>query len=254
MIHDKLIVSPVGGFGNHLRWLLLLDETYNFNTIKNVFSIQIIENYNIFRGSDWPNIEDFSFDNLEDNIKKEIKNNFYMDELIVNDLLSKIINLEDKIKFIKSKVYPSSRTWHNWLHTEWRYRPVLDNIIKFNHSFDNNTFNLAICMTTTPELAYKSYLKFNSNLNNLLVSEFKDYVKKYNEKILPNTQSKNVLLLNSDLLFNEILDKNLYYSAISHFGLDDHYESANYILKIWFNLHKKAEKEIINDLKMIYEL
>jgi len=182
------IVSPIGGFGNHLRWLALLDSKFTSNSPS------------------------------------------------------------EQVDYILSTIYFVDRTWHNWLIVEWNHRNSLNKKIYFSH---NNliTAENTIFLKADPELAYKSYLKFNSNLNNESKNQFLRYVNNFSNVI----GTSNNTVLDSTKLFTETLDRDLYTQLITAFDLDDNYESAQIIHSRWYQLHKQAEIDIINDLTEIYK-
>lgn len=193
------IIAPLGGFGNHVRWLILLDSSFTFN--------------------------------LQDNI-------------VLN-------NITQKIDFIKDFVYSADRTWHNWLQFEWRYREDLDTHIQFGHSLveighpDKQT----LILKTNPDLAYKSYLKFNSNLNNRPRSRFTDDVNQINNL---NVEGDNFLLLNSDMVYQPTLNRDLYTTLINFFELDDLYNEANFIHTLWYKGQQRSEYEFVKDITELY--
>ena len=51
MIAPLNIVAPIGAFGNHLRWLLLLDPSFKISVGPNEYY------YNEFAGPDWPDYQ-----------------------------------------------------------------------------------------------------------------------------------------------------------------------------------------------------
>ena len=106
MIDKKIIPAlsfPIGAFGNHLRWLILLDEQYQFD-------IKLVdpESRGLYRTPDYINTcESYSFRSIE-----------------------------SKLLFVNNYVYPENRTWHNWLVFEWKYRHLLQEIFPIEHAFD----------------------------------------------------------------------------------------------------------------------
>lgn len=188
-----------GGFGNHLRWLLLLDTPWSFNN-------QGVSN----------------------------------------------------VDFVKQYVYPNDRSWHNWLYHEWQLRDHTDNLVPLSHNireqFESRKNGLHISLVTDPDLAYKSYVKFNSNLNNHTVSAFKHNVDQFNrESERLSKENSNLLILDSSKLFTSVLDKDLYTAAANWFRFPVNYEKANDIHSVWYNLHKKAEQELVRDLQQLYK-
>jgi hypothetical protein len=246
----KFIASPVGGFGNHLRWLLLLDQQFTI-TIDN---FNLIEKYNALKGADWPDaVNTIANKDVSDAIKAEIKAKFG-DFLTFGAHRSTYSTETDKVDFIRYYVYNDNRSWHNWLAQEQTFRQQLDQHIVFDHHYQNaNADSLHIVTTINPNIAYKSYLKFNSNLNNLTKQEFLTQIADWNIAISDiANRNKNVLQLDGNLLYDNVLNKELYTTAIEWFNLTDHYELANKLHNVWFELHKKAEREIVQELNALY--
>ena len=53
------ICAPIGGFGNHVRWIVLLDHQFNF-LIKN-----LQDNYLVAAGESWPCYDDYVNNNFK---------------------------------------------------------------------------------------------------------------------------------------------------------------------------------------------
>jgi hypothetical protein len=214
---------PIGGFGNHVRWLMLLDDRYQFDIkLVDPQSEGVVEQ----RGH-VGNYKSYNF-----------------------------VSMDSKLEFIKTQVYPGHRTWHNWLLFEWKYRDQIQEILKIDHAYNFNRGPLdkELYLTITPELAVNCYLKFNTSLNNTSSGLMKKSIAKFNQIVRGYCLkfSENSLSLKVDALYNETLDQELYQQMINFFGLDYNYDQANQVHKLWYNLHKKAEREIIIDLQKIY--
>jgi len=196
------IVAPVGGYGNHARWLIALDPGFT---------------------------------------------------LRLNDCV--LTTTEDKINFIKQYIYFPGRTWHNWLEIEWRYRESMNSVIKFAHSHVEILGTApVVVLTAEPELAYRSYLKFNSNLNNRSRERFLRDVADDNQRNVQFAESvDHARVLQSDVLFQPTLDQMFYRDLISFFGLQDQYAQANHIHQLWYQGHRQAEQEFVRDIASIYK-
>jgi hypothetical protein len=207
------ICAPIGGFGNHTRWMLTLDT-----------KIQATIN-------DW-------------RINKSW--NYY--------------TIDDKLNVIMNNVYGPNRSWHNWLNTEWAYRNALNEILPYVHNIppvqrlnDRKILHSnAIMCTVSPELALRCYLKVNSSLNNVTIPSFIEAHKKDNRAIVEYAKLNNRLLLNADILYTEVLDRDFYASMIDYLGFDDNYESAAVIHARWYQLHQKAEQEFVDYVTNLY--
>lgn len=185
------IVSPIGGFGNHVRLLMLLD--------------------------------------------------------------TQIFKCRDQIDFIKNNIYHAKRTWHNWLIIEWRFREILNKYAFLTHNFDDIDNPLkTVILTIDPNLAYKSYLKFNNNLNNTTVEDFLKFAKLENEKHT-SLASEKIKVLSSDILFNETLDRTFYNELVEFLDSNNLYDQACEIHQLWYQAHKRAEREIVEHFTLFYK-
>lgn len=200
------ICAPIGSFGNHLRWLLLLS---------NKFTINIPHQQSI--------------------------------------------TIHQKMSWLFKYVYPDDRTWHNWLNYEWRFRKVIDtsDTIEFTHDnniLDTNENSSArfICTTISPDLAYRSYMKFNNNLNNSLIERFKVDTAKANHKIMHGIDDSRVLKIDSDMLWKPQLDRTLYMRVADWFDCDKQWLPAVQLHERWFSLQQKAEREFVRDVVNLY--
>ena len=190
-----VVYAPIGGYGNHIRWLLLLDERYTIS--------------------------------------------------IDNQTLSSAVG---KTEFIKQFVYPPERTFNNWLTFEFKYRVMLNIHLKFTHDMVD-MFNECkmLAIKCDPDLGYRSYIKFNTNLNGLSKFDFLKQIRKQNkmcdfaESYLPTVKS-----IDSTKLFQPVLDKELYNSMLEFLNINNHYKQAQEIHSLWYNLHLKAETEYLN--------
>lgn len=185
--------APIGGFGNHVRWLMLLDTSYD-------------------------------------------------------------IGYADKMDFICNTIYAKTRSWHNWLQVEWQYRADLNKIILFEHKYNPAGKLKTLLLTIDSSLAYRCYLKFNSNLNNSTVGQFKETIEATNQYNLQfeNTRS-DVKVMSSDVLYSANLDSGFYHSLVDWFGLEDNYSEASVIHRHWFEAHQRAEKEFVSDIATFYK-
>ena len=238
------VVAPIGAFGNHVRWFILLDQQFDLEFLVNE------ESYNNLKGSSWPDYDDYygqKFDGVEQWIQDEIKQkcNLAFD------------SLENKLTAFKEQIYPPIRTWHNWLWYEWYYRKSLDTLLDFKHSYEVivGKEKVVLCRIN-PELAWRSYVKFNSNLNVISKEMFMTMIAEltlHNEE-LAGQHPDNIMMLDTDILFNPILDRDWYKKLITWFGLNDNYETAQIMHGLWYEGHKRSEREIVRDLQKIYGL
>lgn len=226
------IVAPIGGFGNHVRWLALLDKKFKIEPWPYAWNQQTFDH---LKGPSWPKFA--SFDSMPAFVKQEC-----------NELSACIVfpeHVTDKVQFISNEVYSKSRSWHNWLKVEWTYRKLFDSVITFSHA--ELTTDRCLKVIVNPELAHKCYIKFNSNTNRVTKEEFINTIK------IENAAAKNYkYCIDSTALFSEVLDKRIYADICQCFDLDDNYEHACKIHSMWYNLHLKSEKEIVSYFTNLY--
>lgn len=239
------LLSPIGGFGNHVRWLMLLDPEFQFSVIGTQ------ESYNNLRGPDWPSYDNYKSDRWE-NTSLEIK-----EEIIGFFSRNVCVNIESKLKFIQDNIYHSGRSWSNWLSTEWGFREDLDNFIDLKHKLSDlqMTSLPTVILKINPDLAYRAYLKFNSNLNNSSPEKFKQntVLETVKKNLLITETNNNTLVLAADILYQPTLDYDFYKKLITWGQLADQYTEANFVHGLWYQAHNRSELEIVRDLSAIYK-
>ena len=233
------IIAPIGGFGNHIRWILLLDDQFRI-IVKSGNDI-----YVNLAGINWPDYDNFINERYS-NISKNI-----VDEIKLKCEINLFTSIE-KINFIKKLIYPMQRSYHNWLNWEWRYRVSFNNYIQLDHEYSDSQKKTLI-LTIDPMLAYKCYVKFNSNLNNMLKDQFIQGIELANQShSLLSKSNENIQLLDSTILYQPSLDYDWYQELISKLNLDNNYQSANIIHKLWYDGHKRSERDITHDMTMLF--
>jgi len=253
---NSVICAPTGGFANHIRWLMLIDKKYVFNY--NEPKIWNKKIYNQLKDKSWPPYEEYK--NLPHNIKTEcgtLLKEEMLGTLLKEEMLTvEINNVLTTTKFIMKNVYPYSRTWYNWLYKEWEYRDILNNLIFLTHDIKQtiSSKNKYIIGIIDPELAYKCYVKLNSNNNNQLKQELIDYINWHNSYALQHCDEKYGIVIDSGKLFTPTLSREIYHQCINFLHLDNNYDNANKIHQRWYTLHKNAEQKIISDLTQMYNI
>ena len=189
---NKRLIFPIGGGGNHLRWLMYFDK---------------------------------SFDTMH----------FSSDKSPTN-----------KLTFIETQVYPKERTWHNWIEFEWKYRKRYNFIlnIEVHHDFieyKENTKTIILSFNDYTECIKKFLVIGDRNMfpNNTL-SEIKEVYNRYSNDITSNTYSPLEKIITSDAIWEDVLDKKLYYDIINFLELEDHYEYAAKAHILWKNCQNQA--------------
>jgi hypothetical protein len=242
------IVFPPGAFGNHLRWILLLSPEYSFRVVPTR------EEYSRHAGSDWPTYENYlnnDFTNVQSDILHEIKG-------LNNDhkLLPpcKFNDNDSKLKFIENYIYCNERSWHNWLIKEWEFRQTFDPMIYIDHDLNlKDPDKRIIILTIDPMLALKSYLKFNSSLNNVSAEFFLKRIRNFNNRAVELSQQERFLILDTTVLFNQQLDRSFYNRAIKWSNQTDRYEIANVVHGLWYQCHIKSQCKFLEDIENFYK-
>ena len=159
--------------------------------------------------------------------------------------------LEEKLNFIKEKIYSEERTHHNWLKFEFNYRGVqYDSVIELQGHHgdptqdkqDSHTLFVKYKDCTNP---FEHYFCIHPSLNWKHPETFKKYFFTwFNEQV----DAKGVLpphkkVIFGDELWNKRLDKNLYYDIINFWNFEDHYEYAAEIHKLWHQCKKRSYKD-----------
>ena len=246
--HFFNLVAPIGGFGNHIRWLLMLDPAYSFIMLHDAG----IDRYQTLQGPDWPLYEQYTqsdWTGILPNIKQEILDSMEADGI-------ELKTLQQKINFILNNVYHADRTWNNWLWYEWQYRYALDKVIDFAHRLEllHCQDSQTLILSVDPELARFCYLKFNSNLNNLPPAEFINKWQSIHGEIMQKTTgNNNIKILTSDVIYQPELNRHFYSELIDFLGLTDLYSDANLIHQIWYQAHQQSQKQFVNDINEFYK-
>jgi hypothetical protein len=228
------ILAPSGAFGNHLRWLLSLDQQFTVNFGSSLAEVQQC-----------------------------------MNQLVnVSDLTLTTNSPEEKVRNIAALVYPEQRTWHNWLAFEWAFSDNLTKLIYFDHGNEDGwkkintptTNYRAVLCTIDPDLAYRCYVKWNSALNNTPIHSYKTRIAQnfnavsYTQKLCKMDNPAACYFVDTSILFQPTLDKSFYQSIISFCQLDDQYELASDVHKLWYDLQIAAEHDMIRDLTTTFNL
>ena len=172
-------------------------------------------------------------------------------------LLDKQFNVTERLgyngsieHFIANEVYNDNRKWHNWLIYEWTWRDKIHEFIFLDNQVCYQAHKFVI-LQIDPELAYKCYFKFNPALNHLTKKDFIQMVVSYDHEV--DAFPMDSLKLNAGVLYQETLDPDFYATLTKYLDLDDNYETAKDIHKLWYNLHKQAERDIITDIQTMYQ-
>ncbi len=193
------VCAPVGCYGNHLRWLILLSREF---------------------------VLDFGMSRQD---------------------------------FLRKQIYPDWKCGVGWLEREHMFRPKIEGFVKFNHNIEEMVVLdepiKIVVLTMRPKYAVKAYVKFNPCLNGHSVKSFMRHVQRDNVSNL-GYRNSNVQTIDLDarILYNETLDESFYSKVVDFIGVENRYEIASNIHRMWYNLHVKAEKELLTGLVNINKI
>jgi len=207
------VFAPIGGFGNHVRWLALLDPCFQFDLTPLA----------------------------EPRFKK------------IPDLSRRInfLDTDSKLESFRTQIYSPTRSWTNWLWIEWLYREDLDSVLVFEHRVDHvDSIDKNLVLTVDPDLALRGYFKLNSNLNHHTPEQFKQQVQQFATNASAHAKKKT---LNVDCLYQSTLDREFYNSMIEWFELSDCYDLANQVHGLWFDAHQRAQQEFVEYVNSYYK-
>jgi hypothetical protein len=211
------VSAPAGGFGNHVRWLALLDPCFQFELTPLA----------------------------EPRFKK------------IPDPSRRINFLDDhsKLESFCTQIYPATRSWTNWLWMEWLYREDLDSVLAFDHAWGQiDGIDKNLVLTVDPDMALCGYFKLNSNLNHHTPEQFKQQVQQFNAKAQGDASLHvKKKTINVDCLYQSTLDREFYNSMIEWFELSDCYDLANQVHGLWFDAHQRAQQEFVEYVNRHYK-
>jgi hypothetical protein len=211
------VCAPIGGFGNHVRWLALLDPVFQFELTP---------------------LAEPRFKKIPDPARH------------INFLTT-----ESKLHSFRTQIYSSERSWTNWLWFEFLYREDLDEVLKFDHRKDHiDGIDKNLVLTVDPELALRAYFKLNSNLNHCTPDIFKEQSLWFSRNALRNSTTRtDNKIMSADCLYQPTLDRTFYNNMIEWFGLSDCYDTANQVHGLWFDAHTRAEKQFVDYVNNYYK-
>lgn len=196
------ICGPIGGFTQHIRWLLLVSNYYN------------------------------SLDKLN-----------YVGALIYQKRFP--LKPDDKVKFIEQYIYPVERRLFNWLDEKYMYRQQLDKTILHTHDLSKLTTGPNIIITMDPVFSYNFYLKITPSIGEDK-QDFINTVIRQNKENTEYTKNTNSYLLDTQQLYLPVLDRQIYDDMIQFLNIDNQYESAQHVHKLWYDLRKGQEEDIMD--------
>lgn len=210
------VCAPIGGFGNHVRWLALLDPVFQFVLTPS---------------------KDGGFVKITDTSRQIT-----------------FLDAESKLESFRTQIYSPKRSWDNWLWMEFLYQET-QQVFQLEHLWtlvDRVDKNL-VC-TIDPELALQSYFKLNSNLFHCTPEKFKIDVKHRimsNVNNLSRQSGNKVIAV--DCLYQPTLDREFYNNMIEWLELSDCYDLANQVHGLWYDSHQRAKQDFVEYTNHLYK-
>lgn len=164
-------------------------------------------------------------------------------------IFKRLKSVQEKIDFIKDRIYPPERTWYNWLSFEYEFRIQLNGILTVGHflkelSKIENSKTLVLYYSNLNEV-FNQYYYINVNLNSQTMDQFKSYIKDSNNQCQQATQ-KNAQSLLADPILNDELDYNFYKQVVDFFELDDQYREAKIVHSLYKDARARAFRDFYN--------
>jgi len=159
-------------------------------------------------------------------------------------------NISAKFKFVQEKIYPSHRSWYNWLEVEWRFRTTLDRVIEVCHGNFNweQSSNKELYLTTADrDLPFYHYYHFNLGLNGHTPAYFKTQIQQWMEEFellqtrIHEFPNKKICLC--DPLFDPVLNRDFYQSIVDFYGFSDNYDIAQQVHSLYSQCKKTSTQE-----------
>jgi hypothetical protein len=167
------------------------------------------------------------------------------------------LHSKDRVDFIEKHIYNNRKDFYNWIELENEFKLSLNQVFYSVHTIDH--FNshpdkkiFTLLVNTDVDLACKHSFKLHPFWNGNpwkkgSKEQFIKDIQKCNDQNINYVTSENekVLRISSDCLNNTELDKDFYDTIINFLELDNQYDNAYQIHKMWKNVNCKAEQNIV---------
>lgn len=209
MERNDVLLATLGGFGNHFRWLLLLDDKYIIH------------------------------------IPPGSTPGMLLSCPIISDIETKVLFIERHV-YYKGR---TAKNWiHNeWRYRNSLDDLIL--FLHFHDDDDKEVDFKKMAnykklfLVTPPHVALEHYKLINPDLNGHPECEFINRCRFDNKIAQAEALNKNSLMFDSSKLYNSVLNEKLYDRAVSFFNLKNHYYHANIVHQMWYNLKEKIYNE-----------
>lgn len=211
------IAYPIGGCGNHIRWLCLLSEQYN-----NIDTINMV-GY-LIRGKMFPYDKSQKVDFIKQYVYPNERNCF------------NYIEYELKFKKLINEYFQVTHYTEDFKECSGPTKTIL--------------------VTSSPNSCIKHYFKFHPLWNGNPWKKsgkniFEEKTLLTNQKHINYKKDVNeeIFYLDSDVLNKDTLDEEVYSKLCNFLCISNSYKEANIVHKDWYNLQKSSEKMIIDFFK-----
>lgn len=160
------------------------------------------------------------------------------------------VTSDSKFTWIANNIY-SNITWHNWLYQQRQNNQALEKLVPFAHNMKSKSQFKRVVLISDPELSYRSYIKFSSNLDTGTKQLFIDTCTAYNDTVKEMAANRDIVI-ESGLLFQDNLDQAWYNELVTRLNLSNEYNHANQLHQHWYQLHRQAEQDMLTDLISIF--
>lgn len=209
---------PRGGYGQHVRWMILLSENY-FD-------------------KDSLNCPGFFFPKLYYPVKTVDRLKFILEYIYAED--RSYHNWTDRERYLGNRLAPYMPFTHDY------------SLFPQNSNYQYKTLLGITDVDSACRHWYKLHPFWLGSVN--LRSNKEEFVAKtieYNQANLAHVPLSNekVLYVESEKLNKPTLDKEFYDRIVDFLSIENVYEAASQIHERWYNLHHQAEKQVVEYFK-----
>jgi len=144
--------------------------------------------------------------------------------------------IDDKLNFIKEKVYNQNRSWNTWLHIESQYRTKLSEQIEVRHELYDWEVNkeytarkIVFLKADDVDTTVAHYFHINLGMNSTTPCQSIKKTHNWNSELdvmIDNHKKLDNWLVIDPKLFEKKLDQDRYKTIINFLGFDNHYDQA----------------------------
>jgi len=236
------IIAPIGGGGNHIRWLCLLDQSFDLKKIteKDKFDFILNDVYNDDRN--WHNWLQFEW-TWRDEVDNIINHQHYLPKAQKNLNFNKILYINAN----GENCYKHYIKFNSSLNGYGKYQFIKEiNVCNIVYEHYLKNYYGEKIGPKTAEMVYDTLLR-----NKIADESMKTFAIKEIE-LLSNFSRKCFLSIDFDSFYKNPLDNKIIKEINEFFSIDIPFDQATEVHNKWISLNKKAELEIVDDLKKLY--